>query len=299
VVTDVIRTFAAEFSPLPPVHVPLRKHPQAAYGWPADGVAEKIRIRGGSIGYGWRLREWPGVLLTAEPHAVWVDPDWTLIDVTRDVADGDMSLFVPAPQPSATGQRPPTQCHVLYAAPDRSEAAAERIAGMTTGQRAYEDRRAQKAGQPLEAWIRDKYFNDPLPGLIAAFIEACDTFDAQLPTLPGLIQAATEAAEEQPPPSPDAQEPADEAAAPTDDPSGAAAETPPVQSGPTVGIEKEPQHDGAADNQFGVANDEADDDRAFDDFKEDETWLAVDNLDDWSRKRDTCRKAILRAMSAD
>ena len=236
-VTDVIRAFAAEFSPLPPLHVPLRKDAQAIYGWPADGVGEKIRTHGGSIRFGWRMREWPRVLLTAEAHAVWVDPDGALIDITPDVADGDISLFVPTSEPFGFGKRPPTRYHVLYSAPDQSQAIAERIARMTSGQRAYEDRRAQKAGQTLDAWIRDKYYHDPLPGLIAAFIAACDAFDAGLPTLPSLIQAVTNAAEEQPPQTlPSAQGRTDDAvpapvgAMAEDDASAARAENPPVQA---------------------------------------------------------------------
>src|SRR5882672_6074126 len=81
VVTEPIQAFAAELGPLPPVHMPLRKDDHAIYGWPADGISEKIRTDGGSIQFGWRVREWPGVLLTAEFHAVWVDPDGTLVDI--------------------------------------------------------------------------------------------------------------------------------------------------------------------------------------------------------------------------
>ena len=44
-VTGDIATFAADLSPLPPVHIPLRKDDHAVYGWPADGVREKIRAR--------------------------------------------------------------------------------------------------------------------------------------------------------------------------------------------------------------------------------------------------------------
>jgi hypothetical protein len=149
-VTEVIGALAAELDPSPPVHVPLRTDDHAIYGWPEDGIAEKIRDDGGSIQFGRRKRAWPGVLPTAEPHAVWVDPDGTLIDLTPDVASGDTSLFVPVasyPEPFGSDQRPPTRYRVLYATPDRSTAVAERIALMKSGQRAYEERRAQKAGR--------------------------------------------------------------------------------------------------------------------------------------------------------
>jgi hypothetical protein len=297
-VTDVIRAFAAELSPLPPVHLPLRKDARAAYGWPADGVGEMIRTHGGSIRFGWRMREWPGVLLTAEAHAVWVDPDGTLIDITPDVADGDVSLFVPASESFGLDQRPPTRYRVLYAAPDRSEAIAERIARMNSGQRAYEDRRAQKAGQTLVAWVQDKYYHDPLPGLIAAFIAACDAFDAGLPTLPSLIQTDTE--EQLPQTLPGVPAPADAAVPPPagamaeDEASEARAENPPLEADPAADVEPQPRDDAAADNQLQVADDEVDGD-----FEDDQTWLAEERLDEWSRKRDICRKAILRTMSGD
>jgi len=199
-VTEVIEALAAELGPLPPVHVTLRKDDHAIYGWPEDGIAEKIRADGGSIRFGWRMREWPGVLLTAEPHAVWVDPEGTLIDVTPDVKDGDTSLFVPVasyPEPFGPDRRPPTRYRVLHSTPDRSAAVAERIALMKPGQRAYEERRAQKASMTLDEWIRDKYYHDPLPGQIAAFIEACGAFDARLPTLPGLIENRPNAADDE------------------------------------------------------------------------------------------------------
>jgi hypothetical protein len=86
----------------------------------------------------------------------------------------------------------------LYATPDKSTAVAERIALMKSGQRAYKERRAQKAGTTLEEWIRDKYFHDPLPGQIAAFIEACEAFDARLPTLPALIENQLDVADVNP-----------------------------------------------------------------------------------------------------
>jgi hypothetical protein len=193
VVTEAIQAVAEELSPLPPVHVPLRKDEHAVYGWPADGVAEKIRHDGGSIRFGWRMREWPGILLTAEPHAVWVDPEGTLIDITADLPDGDTSLFVPIPDdtgPFDFDRPPPTRYRVLYAVPDCSAAVAERIAGMKPTQRDYEDRRARKAGKTLEEWILDKFHHDPMPDRIAAFIEACAAFDAKLLTLPSLLETS-------------------------------------------------------------------------------------------------------------
>src|ERR1700733_3018912 len=81
--SDAVQAFAAELSQEAAVDVLLMdENDDGIYGWPADGIRERIRTRGGSIGFGWRLREWPGVLLTAEFHAVWVDPEGVLVDIT-------------------------------------------------------------------------------------------------------------------------------------------------------------------------------------------------------------------------
>jgi len=281
VVSEVIQAFASELSPTPPVHVPLRKDDRAVYGWPSDGIKEKINTDGGSIQFGWRMREWPGVLLTAEPHAVWVDSEGTLIDITRDVAASDTSLFVPVASDAEVfgpDQHPPTRYRVLYTAPDRSEAVAERIAQMKSGQRAYEERRAQKAGKTLEEWTHDKYYHEPLPGQIAAFIKACEAFDARLPTLASLIQT---------------------------DPDVTQAQRLELVPDAPDGVEGEPMASDATDALAGdsaanipVIDQEADEDDAFDDDEKpwNESWLAEDSLYQWARDRDTARTAILRTL---
>jgi len=191
--TAAVQAFAAELSPVPPVRVPLRDDDDGLYGWPADGVREKIRTHGGSIRFGWRLRESPDVVPTAEFHAVWVDPEGTLVDITPAVTGDGPSVFVPDPNYPATfdvDQCPPTRYRVLHTAPDLSGAIAERIAQMKPSQRAYEERRAAKVGKTLEDWILGKFPAHPLLQPIAAFVDACQAFDARLPGLPGLIRTA-------------------------------------------------------------------------------------------------------------
>lgn len=298
-VTEVIRAFAAELGPLPPVHVPLRRDDLAVYGWPADGIAWKIRNDGGSIQFGWRLREWPGILLTAEAHAVWVDPDGALVDITRDVADGDISLFVPLPsdsEPFNFDQRPATRYRVLYTPPGRSAAVAERIASMKTSQRAYEERRGRKAGKSLEEWIDSKFHHDPLPDQIAAFIAACDAFDAKLPGLPDLIVIDPDAVtEDDLPPVTEA-----DAATPL-----AALD---VEDTLAEDVATEPTADADPNAASGILTEADDDDLDdldslddddIDDFEEsfDEAWLAAETLEDWSRGRERLRAAILRTIA--
>ncbi len=48
--TGAVQEFAAELSPVPPKKVPLRDDDYYLYGWPADGVRERIGMDGCSIG---------------------------------------------------------------------------------------------------------------------------------------------------------------------------------------------------------------------------------------------------------
>jgi len=61
----VVQALAAELSDELPRNVPGRPDPRGVYGWPADGIREKIKADAGSIRFGWRLRELADVLLTA------------------------------------------------------------------------------------------------------------------------------------------------------------------------------------------------------------------------------------------
>jgi hypothetical protein len=286
-VTEVIQAFAAELSPLPPMHVSWQQDDWAVYGWPAAGVEAKMGIDGGSIRYGWRVREWPRILLTAEPHAVWVDPDGTLIDITPDVADGEDSLFVPMPEdaePINFDQRPANRYHILYHAVDPSEAVAERIARMKPPQRAYEERRAHKAGKTLNEWMLDKHHNDPLPGQLAAFIAACDAFDAKLPTLPELIAE-----------DPDA-EPEDDL---SDDPQdGVETSSADEAAEPVADLDADSESDVADDDDLDLGDPGDIDVDDIDDIEEfDVTWLAARTLNRWSLDRERRRDAIFRTLA--
>jgi hypothetical protein len=156
-VTETVAAFAAELSASPPMIIKMLPFDDdAIHFWPADGVRAKVRARGGSVLYGWRLREWRKIVLTAEFHAIWVDPEGTLIDITCPANEGDTTLFVPCPGYSETddlAQRPLNRYHVLAVQPDLPKLVTERLAQLKPSQRAYETRRAEKAGQTLEEWI--------------------------------------------------------------------------------------------------------------------------------------------------
>jgi hypothetical protein len=240
-------------------------------------------------------------LLTAEFHAVWVDPDGNPVDITPEVADGKASLFVPDPAYSDVqggDPHPPTRYHVLHQRRDRSREIAERISRMKPAQRAYEDRRAQKTGRTLEEWLSDKLYPDPVPQSIALFIEACQSFDAKLPTLPDLIEAAPvepEGLQPATPPDTSAQAPvtveAGDAGGPgeADDAGGSGQDDGPAATAPAEAT--------ALAELAAVAPDED----ALDDDEEepfDETEPAVDSIDRWSTLRERRRNGVRRSLLA-
>ena len=62
-------------------------------------VERRVQEQGGEICYGWRIWEWPEVMLEAEFHAVWKDAEGHLHDITPlpAVANANRSLFIPDP----------------------------------------------------------------------------------------------------------------------------------------------------------------------------------------------------------
>ena len=179
-----VRALLAEIGAGVPVRIEMRDDHLGLYGWPADGVRARIEIDGGAIRFGWRLWEWPGILLTAERHAVWEEPGGTLVDIGPAVTDDAVTLFAP----DASEHPPGGRYRVLHVSPDRSQDIADRIAALKPGQRAYEERRAAKAGKSLQDWIGVKSFTDTLPEAIPGFIAACEAFTAKLTRLPDLIE---------------------------------------------------------------------------------------------------------------
>lgn len=302
--TEAVQSFVAELSTEPAVTIPVWDEDEdGLYGWPADGVRRKISAHGGSIRFGWRLRAWPRVVLVAEFHAVWVDPDGALIDITPSVTEGKTSLFAPDsnyPETFDFDQRPPTRYKVLHIGPDWSAAVATRIAPMKPSQRAYEERRAHKAGKTLEEWVRGKLPVDRLETLIAAYIDACKAFDGKLETLPDLIEI-------------DPHRPADVIERAWSDKVGgvlaAADEVADVDNTDARDSAVSADADQAADpgpvdalQESADASVELTGDDAIEDSEdwrpELETYFAEDTLFEWSAARHNHRRAILRAMGA-
>jgi hypothetical protein len=60
-----------------------------------ENVRLQVAAHGGGIRYGWMLWEWPAILLEAEFHAVWANPQGSLLDVTPKVDGEKQILFLP------------------------------------------------------------------------------------------------------------------------------------------------------------------------------------------------------------
>lgn len=58
-------------------------------------VEKRIERSGGSVQYGWRIWEWSKTMIEGDFHAVWVNPEGTLVDVTPSGRDDRRILFVP------------------------------------------------------------------------------------------------------------------------------------------------------------------------------------------------------------
>ncbi len=67
--------------------------PQSAVDFCYLNVSHHIKTRGGTGLYGWKVLEFPRLLLQALHHAVWSRKDGTLIDVTHDVRKWRQIVF--------------------------------------------------------------------------------------------------------------------------------------------------------------------------------------------------------------
>jgi hypothetical protein len=85
-----------EIPKLVKVDAPPWAEPQECVG----NVESVIEIHGGTVQYGWQLWEtWPGVLIEAEFHAVWIDDHGRSHDVTPKELPGIKQIvFLPDPK---------------------------------------------------------------------------------------------------------------------------------------------------------------------------------------------------------
>lgn len=80
-----------------PCHIPLQPLAGAPESECFSVVPEQVRRCGGEQVVGWAIWEWRKVMIEAEFHAVWRDPDGNLVDVTPKPFEMPKILFLPDP----------------------------------------------------------------------------------------------------------------------------------------------------------------------------------------------------------
>jgi len=125
-------------------------------------------------------------MLTAEFHSVWENEAGMLLDITPKPKNEPRILFVPDrsyPDSFDFDQRPRNRRQQLHVGTDPAEKVAEAITLLAGGKRQYEERRAHKAGVPLDVWLRSKVPPDPLTVTIDDLIATCNAFEAHFDSL--------------------------------------------------------------------------------------------------------------------
>lgn len=170
------------------VKIPVIKDNYGLFGWCSDGVLEKIANDGGRIVFGWNIWEWPQIMLTAEFHAVWQDDSGNLYDITPKPHGEHEIAFVPDfsyQQDFNFDNRPRNKRFRIYQPIEAAPIVAAQIAQMKPTQRAYEEKRAAKAGKSLDQWLLEKQPVDTLPDLIDAVIATVSRREELMDVMPG------------------------------------------------------------------------------------------------------------------
>lgn len=78
--------------------IEIRPRPDGTVNECFGNVRLQVDELGGRVQHGWVLWEWPGVLIEAEFHSVWVAPDGSWVDVTPRSDAEHTVLFVADPK---------------------------------------------------------------------------------------------------------------------------------------------------------------------------------------------------------
>ncbi|MEA3213293.1 MAG: hypothetical protein QOE70_6350 [Chthoniobacter sp.] len=78
-----------------PDYVPVSPEMECLPGRCFENVTEIVKRRGGSVQYGWSMREQPAVYVDAAFHAVWRCTNGALIDVTPRTDGQTQIVFLP------------------------------------------------------------------------------------------------------------------------------------------------------------------------------------------------------------
>jgi hypothetical protein len=115
-----------------PFYVESRTRLGAVFQECFSNVAAEVAASGGSILHGWQIQEWPGILVQAEFHAVWVSlVEGQYLDVSPQSGILQRILFLPDPSRVYDGERVAT----VYLPLTRDRLARDMITGL---RRTYE-----------------------------------------------------------------------------------------------------------------------------------------------------------------
>jgi hypothetical protein len=81
-----------------PIYVPCRPLPGAPANDCFPIVERQVASAGGESIFGWSVWEWPKVFIEAEFHAVWKQPDGSLLDIAPKALPIPRVLFIPDPR---------------------------------------------------------------------------------------------------------------------------------------------------------------------------------------------------------
>ena len=183
-ITPVIEALASELVPGGvPVFLPATPPaPDAQMNECFAAVEGEVTRHGGSACIGWRIWEWPHVLIEAEFHAVWRNPAGELCDVTPLVNGEARILFLPDPGRAFEGKQVNSIRKPLSTNPDVAAFIAVADAEFELGNRGERDRQGGQItleGDEAEEWIAlQRKRRELLPRLLKVSPpgrnEACD-----------------------------------------------------------------------------------------------------------------------------
>ncbi|WP_425060527.1 hypothetical protein SCACP_12520 [Sporomusa carbonis] len=94
--TRFIVDFCKEINPnAKPYYIPVKPIQFNEYNESFSNVERKIKSNGGTVQYGWAIWEWRNILIEAEFHAVWKNPEGELICVSPNIYKEYKILFLP------------------------------------------------------------------------------------------------------------------------------------------------------------------------------------------------------------
>lgn len=94
--TEMLKMLCTDLNPVdPPLWVDVVPESWARENECFPNVQKKITQDGGSYVNGWAIWQWANMLITAEAHSIWRNPDGALVDITPHNYGEKTILFVP------------------------------------------------------------------------------------------------------------------------------------------------------------------------------------------------------------